>query len=672
LKILRLFPPPTDEEALTVINDYLTNLVVNTEVGSNVNKNNADHAILFEGIRLVIHYKDKANSVLRKDILALLGKFISVREANIRYLALETMARLSHNEVLSSYLMREHMNTIIYSLRDSDLSIRRRALDLVFALCDQDSATNVVNELLVYLNEGDYSIKEELVLKIAILAEKFALNLNWYVDVIVKLITTEAAGDYVSDEIRYRVYQILTGFGESEPNFELQKYAALQIFLALQVENVHETMVKLGASVLPEFGHHIADAPGKGFIDQFEALNQHFSTSSASSKAMILSSLMKFSLREESVREKAIQTFKRYSTSWDEDIQQRSIEYVRMLKLIDKDERYKSFVESTFDPLPTYPDHMQVTSVLIKRMSEMKKMKGLAVAGRDKEDKDIVHETKEEYKSAVSSALSKSKSTDPSIAGTAAKSADLLFSGDSDTKTASRNDDPMDIFGLDIGESDTKATLDHVFAKENPGDFSSEQTVKLEDETNELSLDGPQGSKWKTLIPGSDSDGCIYEDEDIKVNLKISVSKYLTRVLVEYVSMSASEINDIQAKLKIPDGIKASISSTKYPQNETDNPKAMLMMMPTGNIREELKMAIKYETGFGDSKKAVFKIPVLINKFIDKVDMEQDRFDHLWNDITENRPSSFEKIDMILKNPAIGYGTDQMTILKKFAKLLAM
>jgi Asp-tRNA(Asn)/Glu-tRNA(Gln) amidotransferase B subunit len=99
-----------------------------------VNKNNGDHAILFEGIKLVIQYKDKAHEILRKDILALLGKFISVREANIRYLALETMAKLSHNEVISSYLMREHMNTIIYSLRDPDASIRRRALDLIFAL----------------------------------------------------------------------------------------------------------------------------------------------------------------------------------------------------------------------------------------------------------------------------------------------------------------------------------------------------------------------------------------------------------------------------------------------------------------------------------------------------------------------------------------------------------
>ena len=116
-------------------------------------------------------------------------------------------------------MISKHLSTILFSLRDKDTSIRRRALDLIFVLCDQESATNVVNELLAYLSEDDYELKEELVLKIAILAEWFALNLNWYVDVIIKLIELE--GNYVSKEIWYRVVQILTGFGDTEPNIEL-------------------------------------------------------------------------------------------------------------------------------------------------------------------------------------------------------------------------------------------------------------------------------------------------------------------------------------------------------------------------------------------------------------------------------------------------------------------
>ena len=91
-----MFPPPEDKSNdLTTINNFLLDVINKTEVTKNVNKNNSDHSILFESINLVIHYKSAAYEVLRKDIVTLLGKFISVKEPNIRYLALEAMSKLS-------------------------------------------------------------------------------------------------------------------------------------------------------------------------------------------------------------------------------------------------------------------------------------------------------------------------------------------------------------------------------------------------------------------------------------------------------------------------------------------------------------------------------------------------------------------------------------------------
>ena len=55
---------------------------------------------------------------------------------------------------------------------------------------------------------------EEMVLKVAILAEKFAINLSWYIDVIIKLI--EYAGDYVDEDLWFRVAQMVTGFGGAD------------------------------------------------------------------------------------------------------------------------------------------------------------------------------------------------------------------------------------------------------------------------------------------------------------------------------------------------------------------------------------------------------------------------------------------------------------------------
>lgn len=81
--------------------------------------------------------------------------------------------------------------------------------------------------------------------------------MNWYLDVIIKLI--EFAGDYVSEDIWFRVAQIITGFGDAEPNTAIQQYASVKMFDLLSVPSLHENMVKIGAYVLSEFGHLIAD-----------------------------------------------------------------------------------------------------------------------------------------------------------------------------------------------------------------------------------------------------------------------------------------------------------------------------------------------------------------------------------------------------------------------------
>lgn len=103
-------------------------------------------------------------------------------------------------------------------------------------------------------------------MKVAILAEKFAVNLSWYIDVIIKLI--EYAGDYTSDDLWFRVAQMVTGFAsegdqKSSSDDDLRRYAALRMYDVLKKANAHESLVKIGAYVLSEFGYLIAKEPGK-------------------------------------------------------------------------------------------------------------------------------------------------------------------------------------------------------------------------------------------------------------------------------------------------------------------------------------------------------------------------------------------------------------------------
>ena len=112
--------------------------------------------------------------------------------------------------------IKRHQKTILFSLKDADVSIRQRALDLLFLMCDEDNCLEIVHELLLFLVIANEGIKEEMVLKIAILAERFAPDYKWYMDTILTLISS--AGDHVSDEIWHRAVQIVTN------NEDLQKF----------------------------------------------------------------------------------------------------------------------------------------------------------------------------------------------------------------------------------------------------------------------------------------------------------------------------------------------------------------------------------------------------------------------------------------------------------------
>ena len=268
LRMLQFFPPPEEHALKMRVSEVLQRIVTGTDVTKNVNKNNVTHAVLFEAINLVIHLG--RTTELLPQACGLLGRFISIREANIRYLGLETMARLSIAQPDTMEALKKHQSTILFSLKDQDISIRRRALDLVYSMCDRSTVKETVAELLSYLETADMHLKEELVLKIAILAERFRAQHEWYVDVVLALV--KAAGDYVSEEIWYRVVQIITNQGD-----DLQRYAAQEVWRALVSDRQpHRTLLKIAGYVLGEFGHTIAENEGSRAEDQLRALHEHF------------------------------------------------------------------------------------------------------------------------------------------------------------------------------------------------------------------------------------------------------------------------------------------------------------------------------------------------------------------------------------------------------------
>ncbi|GAQ92348.1 adapitin protein [Klebsormidium nitens] len=319
MRVLQYFPALEDPGQRRGLLEVLQRVLMGTDVVKNVNKNNAAHAVLFEALALVLHMD--VDRDLMTQCVALLGKFIAVREPNIRYLGLENMARLAAVADMNAAIKR-HQAHIIASLKDPDISIRRRALDLLYGMCDTSNAKDIVEELLKFMASADFGLREELALKAAILAEKYAPDLGWYVDVILQLV--EKAGDFVSDDIWYRVVQIVTN------NDDLQAYAASKGLAYLRASAVHETMIKVGAYLLGEYGHLLARQPGSSPADIFAALHHHFHSASVPTKSLLLTAYIKLLLHappDPALRDQVLAVFTKYGSALDAEVQQRAVEY---------------------------------------------------------------------------------------------------------------------------------------------------------------------------------------------------------------------------------------------------------------------------------------------------------------------------------------------------------
>jgi AP-2 complex subunit alpha len=143
LRLLQQFPIPATEALRVRLNEVVGHILSRTEVTKSVNRNNAEHCVLFEAISLLVKQGEASDLGLRAKAVALLSKFINIREPNIRYLGLDMMSRLVGLDGTADAI-RKQQATIFFSLKDADISIRRRALDLLFAMTDKSCAESVV------------------------------------------------------------------------------------------------------------------------------------------------------------------------------------------------------------------------------------------------------------------------------------------------------------------------------------------------------------------------------------------------------------------------------------------------------------------------------------------------------------------------------------------------
>jgi AP-1 complex subunit gamma-1 len=101
------------------------------------------------------------------------------------YVALNTLAKTIAIDINA---IQRHRSTILDCLRDSDVSIKRRALDLSFFLINESNIRVIVRELLIFLETADAEFKASMPPRICLASDQFAPNKRWHIDTIIRVL----------------------------------------------------------------------------------------------------------------------------------------------------------------------------------------------------------------------------------------------------------------------------------------------------------------------------------------------------------------------------------------------------------------------------------------------------------------------------------------------------
>ena len=324
VKILRLLrtlghgDPRTSEQ----INDILAQVATNTDPAKNVG-----NSILYESVLTILDIE--ADSGLRVLGVNILGKFLTNKDNNIRYVALNTLIKVV---AVEPNAVQRHRNTILECLRDPDISIRRRALDLSFTLINEGNVRVLIRELLAFLEVADNEFKPIMTSQIGIAADRFAPNKRWHVDTMLRVL--KLAGNYVKEQILSSFVRLIA----TTP--DLQTYSVQKLYAGLKDDITQEGLTLAGTWVIGEYGDSllrggqyeeeelVKEVKEKDVVDLFETiLNSAYSNQIVAE--YIVTSAMKLTsrLKDPSQIDRIRRLLSSRTSDLSIEIQQRAVEY---------------------------------------------------------------------------------------------------------------------------------------------------------------------------------------------------------------------------------------------------------------------------------------------------------------------------------------------------------
>eukprot|EP00252_Welwitschia_mirabilis_P004363 TRINITY_DN1469_c0_g1_i6.p1 TRINITY_DN1469_c0_g1~~TRINITY_DN1469_c0_g1_i6.p1 ORF type:complete len:906 (+),score=208.03 TRINITY_DN1469_c0_g1_i6:268-2985(+) len=338
LRLLRILGRG-DPDSSDIMSDILAQVATNTESNKNVG-----NAILYECVQTIMAIE--AIGGLRVLAINILGRFLSNRDNNIKYVALNMLMKAISVDYQA---VQRHRTTILECVKDSDASIRKRALEIVCLLVNESNVKPLTKELLDYLEESEPEFKSDLTAKICTIIEKFHPTKLWYIDQMIKVLTK--AGSYVSDEVCHALVVVISNA------MDLQGYSVRSLYHAYQHGNAEGSLARVTVWCIGEYGemliNHAGELEGEDpitvtesdIVDLLEEILRR-TKSDATTRAMALVALLKLSSRFPPCTERIKDLIDQHKGSFTIELQQRSIEFSSILQ------KHKNIMSDLVERMP--------------------------------------------------------------------------------------------------------------------------------------------------------------------------------------------------------------------------------------------------------------------------------------------------------------------------------
>ena len=283
----------------------------------------------------------------------ILGKFLSSNDYNLKYIALNTLKDVARKDLAS---VQKHRSVILEFLKDNDISLQKRALDLIYLIINKNNLKNITKECLIFLPKAEDEIKFELTKKLQDSIVKYSLSYKWEIDSLIKMVIN-SKGKLYEDVLSNIILAIL----EVK---DLYIYSAHKAFLALKIKKNENnpSLAKLCIYIIGELATYLISnttlncknetitVTENDILHLFKEVgNKHNNLGNETVLEYLLNALVKLFIKFKDKKSEIESMIKHYKRSYFSEVQSRALEYLQFNKS-DKENMKQKMVETI--PLP--------------------------------------------------------------------------------------------------------------------------------------------------------------------------------------------------------------------------------------------------------------------------------------------------------------------------------